>query len=185
VEDYRININYAKALFLVASDTGQLDAVCEDMRMVNQVCAENHLLVTVFANPVIREDKKFAIVKDIFEDKISKVSMLFLRFVVRKRRSVNLKGISNAFIELYRNYKGIVLSHFVSATEPDDSTKNAVEKVVGDYTHKKVELTTQVDPSIIGGFSVSFDGNMYDARISSQIANLRKEFSKNVYESKL
>ena len=185
VEDYRININYAKALFLVASDTGQLDAVCEDMRMVNQVCAENKLLVTVFANPVIREDKKFAIVKDIFEDKISKVSMLFLRFVVRKRRSVNLKGISNAFIELYRNYKRIVLSHFVSATEPDDSTKNAVEKVVGDYTHKKVELTTQVDSSIIGGFSVSFDGNMYDARISSQIANLRKEFSKNVYESKL
>ncbi|MCR5066021.1 MAG: ATP synthase F1 subunit delta [Bacteroidales bacterium] len=185
MEDYRININYAKALFLVARDMNQLDAVCDDMRLVNAVCAENHLLVTVFANPVIPEGKKFAIVKDLFEDKITKVSMLFLRFVVRKRRSVNLKGISNAFIELYRNEKGIVLSHFVTASEPDDASKVAVQKVVGDYTHKTVELTTQVDPSIIGGFSVSFDGNMYDARISSQIAKLRKEFSKNVYESKL
>lgn len=185
MEGYRININYAKALFLVAGDTSQLDAVCDDMRLVNKVCAENHLLVTVFANPVIPEARKLAIVNELFEDKISKVSMLFLRFVVRKRRSVNLRGISNAFIELYRAEKGIVLSHLVTATEPDLATKDFVEKVVGDYTRKAVELTTQVDPSIIGGFSVSFDGNMYDARISSQIAKLRKEFSKNVYESKL
>lgn len=185
MEGYRININYAKALFLVASDMAQLDAVCDDMRLVNRVCAENHLLVTVFANPVIPEAKKNAIVRELFEEKITKITMLFLQFVVRKRRSVNLKGISNAYIELYRKEKGIVLSHFVTAIEADEEAREAVEKVVGDYTHKSVELTTDVDPSIIGGFSVSFDGNMYDARISSQIAKLRKEFSKNVYESKL
>lgn len=185
MEDYRININYAKALFLVASDTNQLDAACEDMRLVNKVCAENHLLVTIFANPVIPEGKKIAIVKELFEEKVSKITMLFLSFVVRKRRSVNLKGISNAFIELYRDDKGIVFSHLVTATEPDEATLDAVKRTVGYYTHKTVEMTTQVDPSAIGGFSVTFDGNMYDARISSQIAKLRKEFSKNVYESKL
>lgn len=185
MEGYRININYAKALFLVAQETGQLDAVCDDMRLVNRVCSENHLLVTVFANPIIPEGKKVAIVKDLFEDKVSKVSMLFLSFVVRKRRSVNLKGISNAFIEIYRKEKGIVLSHFVTATEPDESTKRVVEKVVGDHTHKSVELLSIVDPSIIGGFGVVFDGYMYDARLSAQITKLRNEFSKNVYESKL
>ena len=46
-------------------------------------------------------------------------------------------------------------------------------------------MVAKVDPSVIGGFSVDFEGNMYDATISSQIAKLRKEFSKNVYESKL
>lgn len=185
MEGYRININYAKALFLVAQEMGQLDAVCDDMRLVNRVCAENHLLVTIFANPVIPEHKKTAIVKELFEEKVTKVTMLFLAFVVRKRRSVNLKGISNAFIELYRDEKGIVLSHIVTATEADEATLGAVERAVGRHTNKLVEMTTQVDPSAIGGFSVTFDGNMYDARISSQIAKLRKEFSKNVYESKL
>ena len=50
---------------------------------------------------------------------------------------------------------------------------------------KTIELQTKVDPSIIGGMSLTFDGNMYDATLSSKIAELRKEFSKNVYESKL
>ena len=185
MEDYRVNTNYAKALFLVAADNGQLDNVGADMRLVNKVCSENHTLNVVFANPVIREDKKVAILRDLFEDKISQVAMLFLSFVVKKRRAVNLKGISNAFIELYRKEKNIVLSHLVTATEIDEESERTVRKVVGDHTHSDVELQAKVDPSILGGFSIEFDGNMYDARISTAVAKLRKEFSKNVYESKL
>lgn len=185
MEDYRININYAKALFLVAMDTQQLDAVNDDMRLVNSVCAENHMLNTVFANPVIREDKKVAVLKELFESRVSKVSMLFMAFVVKKRRAVNLKGISNAFIELYRKERNIILSHLVTATEIDGEAQQAVRNAVGEYTKMDVELKTKVDPSILGGFSVTFDNNMYDARISSQVAKLRKEFSKNIYESKL
>ena len=185
MEDYRININYARALFLIAAYTDQLDIVCHDMRLVNSVCSENRVLNVIFANPVIREDKKKAILKDLFEQHISKVSMLFLSFVVKKRRAVNLKGISDAFVEMYRKEKNIMLSSLVTATDVDEATLDAVKKVVADYTKMDVELKNKVDPSILGGFSVSFDNNMYDARISTQVARLRKEFSKNVYESKL
>ncbi|MBP5547340.1 MAG: ATP synthase F1 subunit delta [Bacteroidales bacterium] len=185
MEDYRINTNYAKALFLVASDMGQLDAVGEDMRLVNSVCIENHMLNTVFANPFIREGKKVAILNELFGAHVSKVTSLFLAFVVKKRRAVNLRGISDAFIGLYRAYKNVVLSHFVTATEADDEAKQAVCRLVCEYTGKEVELQTEVDPDILGGFSIEFDNNMYDARLNTAINKLRKEFSKNVYESKL
>ena len=185
MEDYRININYAKALFLVAADADQLDTVCADMRLVHKVSLENHILNTVLANPVIRESKKVAILTELFGDKVSKITMLFLSFVTHKRRSINLKGISNAFIEMYRKDKNIVLANFVTASESDDEMLDAVRRRVGEYTHADVELHTKVDPSILGGFSVEFDNNMYDARISTQVAMLRKEFSKNVYESRL
>ena len=185
MENYRVNTNYAKALFLVACDVGELDRVCDDMRLVNSVCCENHILNTVFSNPVIREDKKVAIVRDIFEQQVSKVSMLFMSFVIRKRRAVNMKGISGAFIELYRKEKGIVLSQLQTATEIGDGERQSVIDAISRHTGKRVELQTTVDPDIIGGFSISFDHNMYDARLCSAISKLRKEFSKNVYESKL
>ena len=185
MEDYRINIHYAKALFLVAVDTQQLDVVADDMRLVNTVCRENHVLNKIFSNPVIREDKKLAVLRDLFEDTVSKVTMLFLKYIVKKRRAVNLKGISNSYIELYRKEKNIVLSHLVTAVEIDEEMREAFRKVVGEYTHSDVELHSKVDPSILGGFSVTFDNNMYDARVSSEMVKLRKEFSKNLYESKL
>ena len=185
MDDYRININYAKALFLVASETQQLDAVCDDMRLVNGVCKENHVLNVIFANPVIREDKKVAILDDLFGQRITKLSSLFLGFVVKKRRAVNLKGISNAFIELYREERGIVLSRLVTATDVECETLEAVRKALEAYSQKRVELESAVDEDILGGFSLEFENNKYDATISSQIAKLQKEFSKNVYESKL
>ncbi|MBR3828362.1 MAG: ATP synthase F1 subunit delta [Bacteroidales bacterium] len=185
MENYRVNTNYAKALFLVAGDTDQLDAVNDDMRLVADTCAENHILSTVFANPVIPEHRKMAVLQDLFAARVSKVSMLFMDFVVRKRRSVNLRGIANAFVQLYRDHKGIVLSHLVTATPASEEVKKAVCQKVGAVTNKTVELETEVDPSILGGMSIAFDGNMYDARISTAVAELRREFSKNVYESKL
>ena len=185
MENYRINTNYAKALFLVASDEGVLDSVNDDMRFVSSTCADNHILNTVFANPVIREAKKSAILRDLFGEKVSKVSLLFMDFIVRKRRTVNLRGIADAFIEMYRDHKNIVLSHLVTASEPSDEIMKSVRSKVGEYTGRDVELQTSVHPSILGGLSITFDGNMYDARISTAVAKLRKEFSKNVYESKL
>lgn len=185
MENYRINFNYAKALFLVASDTGQLDAVNGDMRLVADTCADNRILSTVFANPVIPEHRKTAVLRDLFGERVGKVSMMFMEFIVRKRRTVNLRGIADAFVQLYRDSKGIVLSHLVTATPVGDDIKEAVCRKVGDFTNKEVELVTEVDPSILGGMSITFDGNMYDARLSTAVAELRKEFSKNIYESKL
>ena len=185
MEDYRININYAKALFLVASEANVLDEVNRDMRLVNSVCAENHVLNVVFANPVIREDKKVGILKELFESRVSKVSMLFMAFVVKKRHTVNLKGISNAFVELYRESKGIVLGELVTHLETDDSAKAYVRRLIEEYTGKQVELHTATDPHMLGGFKMEFDHNMYDARLRTKIMKLRKEFANNVYESKL
>lgn len=185
MEDYRININYAKALFLTASNTGQLDAVAQDMRFVNQICAENHLLNVVLANPTIREGQKVAILRSIFADKVSQASMLFMTYVVKKRRAINMKGISNAYIELYRKERNIILTKLQTAVEPSEETKEAVRKVVSEYTNMEVELQTEIDEDYLGGYSIEFDNNMYDARLSTQILKLQKKFSKNVYESQL
>ena len=55
---YRINTHYAKALMLLSEETGTIDRVSEDMRLVSKVCAENRELNVVFNNPVIPKDKK-------------------------------------------------------------------------------------------------------------------------------
>ena len=185
MNSYRINKNYAKALFLLATDRGQADRVAEDMKLVGQVCAENRELNVVFANPTIRSDRKNAIVEDLFTGLVSDETLAFLRFVVRKNRTVNLHGISSAYLEQYRESKGVVLSELVTHRETDEEAKAFVERLVAEYTGKQVELHTFTDPHMLGGFKLEFDHNMYDARLRTKILKLRKEFAKNEYESKL
>ena len=123
MENYRINVNYAKALFLLATDTNEVEKTCEDMKLVHKVCEENRVLNVLFSNPVIKESKKLAIMHDLFGDNVSKMTMMFLDFVVRKRRAVSLRGISGAFIELYRKAKGIVRAELRTAVDIDEDAK--------------------------------------------------------------
>lgn len=185
MQDYRININYAKALFLLAGETQQEEAVAADMRLVNEVCTENHVLNVVFNNPVIKEDKKVAIVTDLFGERVSKLAMVFLTFVVRKNRTVNLRGISEAYLDLFRKSRNIVLSDLTTVVEADGEMTDLVRKVIGEYTQKTVELRQKTDPAIIGGFSLAFENNMYDATLRTSLQKLRRAFDDNVYESKL
>ena len=185
MSNYRINNNYAKALFMLATDAGNADRVDDDMKLITSVMAQNRELVVVLGNPVVRGDKKSAIVQDLFASRVCEDTMAFLIFLVRKNRSVNLRGISEAYLTIYRDAKGIVLSNLVTHQPIDDNARAMVTRMVEEYTGKKVELHDRTDPKMLGSFKLEFDNKMYDARIRTKIRKLRIAFAKNEYESKL
>ena len=147
---------------MLAEELQEQKAVAIDMRLVNAVCTENHELNTVFRNPEVKMSKKVSIVDALFGEHVGKTSLAFLEFVVKKHRSVNLRGISAAYLDLFRESQGIVLSKFTTA-----------------------EPVAKTDPKIIGGFAMEFDNTIYDARLSTRLTKLRQQFEKNIYESKL
>ena len=185
MSNYRINTHYAKALFLLSKDRGVEDRVAEDMRLVSSVWAENRELSALFANPVVKGEKKVSIVKEMFDGKVSQETMAFLVLVTRKSRSVFMRGIADAYIEMWRDYRGIVLSDLVTHQPIDDKARVMVTKMVADYTGKTVELHDRTDPKMLGSFKLEFDGKMYDARIRTKIRRMRVHFAQNDYESKL
>ena len=185
MNNYRVNTHYAKALFLLSVEMDAVDRVAEDMRLVSRVCAENRELGVVFANPVVRMDKKTAIVKALFEEHVCDATMAFLTFVTRKNRSVNLRGIAEAYLVLFRDYRGIVLGDLVTHQPVDEVARRMVTEMVAGYTGKQVELRDHTDDHMLGGFKLEFDHRMYDARLRTKIRKLRAEFAKNDYESKL
>ena len=185
MSSYRINTNYAKALLMLATDRQDVDRVADDMRLVADVTAENRELSAVFANPVLPAAKKKGIVEALFSGKVSDTTMAFLVFLVRKNRSVNMRGVSEAYLGLWRNVKGIVLSDLVTHQPVDEEARAVVKQLVQEYTGKTVELHEGTDTNMLGGFKLEFDHKMYDARLRTKIRKLRQEFAKNDYESKL
>ncbi len=185
MNDYRINQNYAKALYLLASDLGQTKVVFDDMKLVGEVFKENHVLNTVFNNPVIKEEKKINIAKDLFSERISATALAFVLYVVKKRRAVNLGGISSQYLELYREKNNIVLANLMTAVEVNPEHVERIRNEVAKFMHKDVEMNAFTTNKMLGSFYLSFDTYLYDARLLTKIAKMRKEFRKNDYESRL
>lgn len=185
MKGYRVNINYAKALFLLATDLKEEERVMEDMRLVNDVCHESHLLNVVLDNPTLREAKKVSIVKELFGRHVSDTTLAFLIFVTKQRRTVHLQGISEAYMAFYRESRNIVLSEVRTASYMSEDVYDGIRDKVAAYSGKEVEMVKVVDEAMLGGACITFDNNMYDARLRTKIAKLRKEFSRNVYAKKL
>ena len=185
MNSYRVNTNYAKALFLLSQDLGQTDTVMQDMETVATVCAENHMLNTVMGNPTIREDKKRAIVSDIFTGHVSETSLAFLLFVVKRRRGVNLRGIANAYRQLYRDANGIVVARVRTAADMNPQLAEQLRNKVAAFTHKQVQMECVTTDQMLGGFQLMFDTYLVDARLQTRIDRMRREFQRNDYESKI
>ena len=100
-------------------------------------------------------------------DKLGIISSSFNRLLVRKGREAYLPEIITAFIQQYKDYKGIHIVTLTTAIPLTDEVKSVILNKISEAAHlKQVELKTKVNPEIIGGFIMETDGRLIDASIA-------------------
>lgn len=173
---------YAKALFELASETKQTEKVFSDVILINEIVMTNNDLVMMLASPIIKTDKKLAILKAIFEKHICDLSLAYILLITKKRREVYIPSIAEQFVILYKELKGIKKAHLVTSVAIDEKTKASIIDRLKAFTNNQIELVEEINPDIIGGFILSFDNKQYDASIAKEFQLLSKEF--NIKETK-
>lgn len=174
----RIAGRYAKSLLDLAKERNEVDAVLKDMQYIKAALKSRDLYLMI-KSPIISADKKQSIFRKLFKGKIQQMTGSFFEIMTRKGRENHLPEIVDAFIEQYKTYKQISTVIIKTAVPLSDSALNTIkEKLVSSPdTKKNLELELKVDPSLIGGFTLEFEGKQYDSSIASKLKELRKQFS--------
>ena len=97
-----------------------------------------------------------------------------IKLVVEQGREEYLHRITLSFQELYRKDKNIVVTHLTTAIEADEPLKKKIIQSVEEQENSKVELRTEINPDIIGGYILDVDGKRLDASIIRQLSKLYK-----------
>jgi len=178
-----VSERYAKSLFELAVEKKQEDAIYSDALELVSVCEENKIFVLVLKSPVISEEKKKKILKDMFENRFHAMTMKFLLILVRKNREVYIPEIARNLISLYKEYKKILPVLLTTAVPMTEAIRNRVITVMKEYTKWQIELIQKIDPEIIGGFILNWGDMQYDASIHYQIERLRRGSARiNLYK---
>tara|TARA_B110000003_G_scaffold256321_1_gene273787 strand:+ start:1094 stop:1651 length:558 start_codon:yes stop_codon:yes gene_type:complete len=177
----RLSIRYAKALLQLSVEKESLEKSYEDMLIFRNTCYSSKELRLLLKNPIIKTDKKIVILKQIFDSKISKMSMMFIDIIVRKKRESHLTDIAESFIMQYKIANNIVEASVTTANPLSVELRNQVIGYIKNYSEKTVELTEEVDESIIGGTIIKIGDKQLDSSISSEVSELRQMFNKNLY----
>ena len=178
----RIAARYAKSLIDLAEENNQLEAVYADIKYLQEVCKSSREFVTFLRSPVIKPDKKDAIIAAITKDSIGTLVSAFTRLLVRKGREEDLPEIISAFINQYNHIKDIHRVKLTTAVGVSEQLKNAiVSKIQSEAGLPNIELEAKVDEALIGGFVLEFNNNLVDASVLRDLKDIKKQFNNNEY----
>jgi len=182
----RLAARYAKSLIDLAQEKGQLEKVYADMLWLQQVCKSNRDFVNLLRSPIIKADKKGKILNAIFAGKISPLTSAFMTLLLNKEREGNLPEIATAFVEQYKQHKGISTAKLTTAVPVSEDVRQAILQKLKTERHlQQVELDTQVDPALIGGFVLEIGDERMDSSVAFELNNIRKQFQNNDFIYKI
>jgi F-type H+-transporting ATPase subunit delta len=167
---------YASSLMGFAAEMGKVDAVREDMKLISSVYKQNRDFALMVDSPVIKTDKKMAVMIDIFKGKISDLTLSFVLLVARKNRESYLRHIATSFEEQYKKNNNIFTAVVTTAKGLDATTRQKMLDLVKSQMKGEVELVEKVDASTIGGFILKIGDRQMDRSVAKQLSNLKKEF---------
>jgi F-type H+-transporting ATPase subunit delta len=104
---------------------------------------------------------------------VEKVMANFLNLLVEKNRADILPEVAEEYQIMVDNEKNVSHGSVVSAIELSEELKAKVRKTLEKLTGKTVELTTIVDPSIIGCIIAKVGDLELDGSIRTQLASLK------------
>lgn len=178
----RIATRYAKSLMELAAEQGSLEQVQADMQTLHSA-AQNRDLYVFLKSPIIHADKKIATLDALFKGKLDKLTMLYLQLLVNKGREGYLPEITAEFALQYKVRQHITSVTVTSAAPLSEAVMADLRKKLlsSGVTSENLDITTKVDPALIGGFILEFDNKRYDASVAHKLEVLKTQFTKNLY----
>lgn len=182
MSDIRAASRYVKSLLGLAVEKNALDQVHNDMLLFSKVVNENKAFALMLNNPVIKHDKKRAILEQLFKGKVNDLTLAIFDIITRKNREPLLPAIAKEFHNAYNEYMGIGKANIITAVPIDNQLRSEFEALVKKMIDKKqVEIIEKIDPSLIGGFVLNVGDQQIDASIKSRLKTLKVNFAKNPY----
>lgn len=165
---------YAKAIFTVGQEQKKYEEYNDVLQGLAGLYSTHPDVIDALTNPLYPMDVKENVMKGIVKSmKVDKIMGNFLNLLVQKKRAEILPEIALAYKTMVDEAKNISHGNVISAIELSDELKENVQKILEKLTGKKVELTTSVDSSIIGGIIAQVGDLVLDGSIKTQLAGLK------------
>ncbi len=165
---------YATALFELAKEQGQLNAVETSLSRVAAALKESADLTRLTKSPafsVATQSKALSVIFKVLD--LDQLTQNFLLLLAKNRRLFAVEEIIKAFELLAANSRGEVAADVISATPLTEEQLNALATALREKLGKTPKITAKVDPTILGGLIVKIGSRMVDTSLKTKLNALK------------
>jgi F-type H+-transporting ATPase subunit delta len=165
---------YASALFELAREQGQLDAVDQDLGKFQAMLDQSADMKRMVNSPAFAAEDQDRALKAVMDwASVGATTSNFLRVVARNRRLFAAEDMIKSFRQQLAQHKGEVVAEVQSAMALNDEQLAALKEKLQSTYGKTVRLSTKVDPSLLGGLIVKVGSRMFDSSLKTKLMNLK------------
>ena len=165
---------YAQAVFRIAQENEQLDEWADDLNLLADAAANQD--VTVLLNsPQIPQARKIEIVDRLLGDSVGPLAKNLLGLLATRSVTTVVVSIRDEYETLLNSLRGIERAEVTTAIELDDEQKSTVASILEAIVGKQIQVSTYVEPDIIGGLIARVNDQVIDGSIRARLRNMHQD----------
>jgi F-type H+-transporting ATPase subunit delta len=168
---------YARALFEAANEAGALDRVHDELGQFADTLDEDRNLQMFLFSPYFSSEEKKDGIGRIVSDADER-TVNFLELLAERHRMPAIFRVRRDFDALWAEENKLLPVSVTSAVELDDALVSDIGKRIEEQAGRRVELSSSVDPDLLGGLVVRVGNMVLDASVRNRLERLRKQVVK-------
>jgi ATP synthase F1 delta subunit len=168
---------YARSLFEVAKEQDKLDPVREQLGQFADALQDNRELQVFFFSPYFSTQEK----QDGLDRSVTDADPVvrnFLRLLIENHRMPVVFRVRRAYDDLWEQENRLLPVEVTSAVELDEGTVRQIGDRISEQTGRRVDLSSRVEPDILGGIVVRVGNSVLDASVRNRLENLRRQVAR-------
>jgi F-type H+-transporting ATPase subunit delta len=175
MQDESVARRYAAALFAGTIRNNSLEVVQQDLGGVVNAVNTVGSLKAILAEPTITEARKAELLEKAFGGSINDQTLAFLKLLTAKRRIELLGAVNQEFVRLSREHQNVASAIATTAVPLTPDEETALIGKLAAMTGKRIELTTAIDSSVLGGVFIRIGDTVYDGTVRGNLERLREQ----------
>jgi F-type H+-transporting ATPase subunit delta len=169
---------YARAVFELGNETGQLAQLSDQIERFAEAFVASADLRAVLGNPVVPEERREALLKDIGARLgLSQNAVNAVRLMAARRRLAAISQVAAELRRLADEAAGIVRATVISAKPLPDSFYRELTTRLEQVTSKKILIEKTQDERLIAGVITKIGDRTIDGSLEGRLAAIERQLA--------
>ena len=169
----QIASTYAQALYTLAREETLEAQILEEMSVLRQAFTEEPDYVRLLCAPNLSKQERCGVLDAGFRGRIQPYLLNFMKILTEKGHIRHFVDCCKAYERFYNEDHDILSVEAVSAVELTQQQREKLVQKLSAITGKTVSLQNRVDPSLLGGLRLDYDGKRIDGTVRSRLDKVR------------
>ena len=165
---------YGEALYQLAKEEDLAHEILNQLQVLDESFQSEPEFIRLLASPALPKAERCLILDSSFRDKVNPYVLNFLKILTENSYIRHFSDCCKSYVEHYNEDNGILPVTAITAVPLTPAQKEKLSSKLSTLTGKTVALQNKIDPAVLGGVRLDYNGVRMDDTVSHRLDSIRE-----------